>query len=450
MLKLKTAHKTYNIELAKGSSVEKKMTYSEVAKKMASFSEFNVDKFDFLKTAVDYELGLFPDLPYCEISGDGNVYRNGRLYYKDQKALYRPFVARGSSYDHGLFFQAFLDEIQIMRPWQDIVNTLKMGDWYAEGQYFEDIEQAFENIEGGFSKFVHEALTFLIYGFSIFEKVYCPVTNNILKLSFRYPNQVVSWIFDHDGRQLIAVELRSGEGTTQIVPVANLLILTYNGFGLDFEGTSPLRPILKYVALKDFLQNVQMKAAEKYGSPIWVLKTGSSDSDDDAELVSLIDSITAEDLAVLTLPDGREFEIVSAQGTMPDFQPVREYCDTQIAMALMGEGNLIGLNGTGSYALSDVTDDKATRQVPAYAKVICEALNGSTNTPYHGVVRDMIDAKYGPQDKYPKFLWAPKKNTKRSSQWFANVALAKEKGLITWSDQDEEKVRLELDLYGEE
>ena len=399
------------------------------------------------------ELGL---LPTHEIASDGNNYgqQGGLNLTKDAKPAYTPFSARGAGNYSGLYETFWREEIQIRRPWSDALDQLIAGDWYVDAPDQERqeqasiIEAALNDISGGWDQFLTEAFSAPLNGFALFERVYNPKTFLIDKLAFRYPRQVRRWIKTADNRHLVAVELDTPHGAPALVPAHHLLLISWDAFGEDYEGNSALRPVAKYIVAKAMFDRLEALAGEKYGTPILAIKGApAKDGSDEQLLRDILDHMRAEDLVVFSLPDGREIELISPTGVMPDFSPVKSYLDSKIAMALRGESNLIGQGQTGSYALAEVSDDKSTRAAPSYARRICNAINGSRGRPYQGVIRQMTDARWGrPADgRYCQLRFAQDRNA-RGNDWIPKVSQAKQAGLITWGARDEETVREHLGL----
>jgi len=410
-----------------------------------------------LAPMLERELGV---LPTRALATDGNNYgtAGGLNAYKDPKPVYAPFNARGAGNNAGLYEQFWREEIQIRRPWNDVLDSLIAGDWFIDApdalrqDQAEEIERALFDVEGGWHQFLTNALYAPIAGFCLFEKVFDPSTLLIDKLAFRYPRQVRSWIKTSDNRCLIAVELECPGADPVIVPAHHIMLISWDAFGEDYEGNSALRPVAKYIVAKAMFDRLEALAGEKYGTPILAIKGNPAKAGDDDDLLrDVLDMMRAEDLVVFTLPDGREIELISPTGVMPDFTQIKTYLDGKIAMALRGESNLIGQSGTGSYALAEVSDDKAVRSVPAYARRICDAINGSRGRPYQGVIRQMVDARWGkPADgRYPELRFALDRNA-RSDTWVADVASAKSAGLINWTADDEATMREHLGLASRE
>lgn len=395
----------------------------------------------------------------AELGDDGTRYNGGINNDKDKKWNYRPFNGRGLRTDYGVFHQALLDELQIMRPWSDIHNALRSGDWWVEPpdeerqERADDLQRALFDIHGGWDKFLIEAAYAFITGFVLFEEVFSLEDLTIDKLAFRQPKQVLEWILDEHNRDLVAIRLTRGDtsGGDYYLPASAVLLINVNAVGNDFEGISPLRPVIKYVLAKEMFDRLEARAGEKWGMPVFVLSQAdnekAADEDETALFTNILDALAAEDAAVIELPDGKTFELISPQGVMPSFTELKRYCDEQIAMSLQGEGTLLGMQGNGSRALAEVADNRVLRSTPAYAKVICAAINGARGTTYKGTLRKLERLRFGePEDgKWCELRFSLDRNG-RDSEWFAQLTQAKSANLLTWEAEDEEQLREEMNL----
>lgn len=410
---------------------------------------------DSLAAALAVEL----DLLNTEERGDAGIdYQAGVDSSRDRKRQYAPYLARGLRADPGLYAQVLLDEVGVSRPWQDIVSTMLGGDWYVEApdaerqEVAEDLERQLKDIRGGWGAFVRSAAYSLISGFVTFEEVFNLDTITLDKLAFRHPKQVVSWIMDADGRELVAVKMaRSNSyGADFFIPANALLLVNINAIGDDFEGMSQLRQVVKYHLTKDMFSRLEALAGEKYGTPIFLMSQDGDKAADSGEtdlFAEVFDALAAEDMAIIQLPDGMKFEMISPAGLMPSFTEAKRYCDEQISLALQGEGNLLGMQGNGSRALAEVADNRAMRAAPAYAQVICDAINGSRGTPYQGTLRKLERLRYGePVDgQWCKLKFALNRNG-RDSDWLQQIASSVETGLVELLPEDVDMLRAELGL----
>jgi len=372
-----------------------------------------------VKTAVLDDKG---ELHTDEIGTSGVRYSAGLPTSEDKNYYFRPVLARGRGYDHGLYHSLFLSSTTYRRSWGNIAEGLATGLWSVkpatrEGWDEAEVEQAKEqarfcgdallrHLEGGWKQFLREWMYCLIAGCSIFERIYHPPGHEkagaIRKLAFRYPSQVHEWILDEYDRDLVGV-LFDHEGRRYFLPARALLIESWDRFGTNFEGISPLRSVARWIELLNLLLQLQGLAAEKYGVP-WVAASRKSRPDTGIpvdgvdrheQLQAILDDALAEDAPVIGLPDDTEVVILVGPGSMPDFEPIIRLCIERIAEILRAEGSLIGVGSTGAYAARESAVGDLVRFVPYFAGLVCETINGANNTAFTGVIKDMVDARFG-------------------------------------------------------
>lgn len=410
-----------------------------------------------------------------ETGSDGWYWANGQIHQKDTNYNYTPIRARGQRGNQGLFWQMFLESEQYRRSWKDQYDNLRQGHWAVElpQEGIDDlsdtqmetleeqrqwVEQALFGIDGGWSKFIHDSLYFLIGGFSVFETVYyAPTDDNpyaIKKLAFRMCSSVNKWLLDEHERELLGVEFaRPTTGELYSLPAASLMLMSYNAFGNDYEGNSPIRAAVQWIKAKQLFAKLEMIAAEKYGVPILAIQKelgegAYPDPEGQAKLVHLLDRMKAEDNPIIELPAGQQLVMLSPEGSVPDFTQQKQYCDDQISLMLKSDGNQVGTRDVGTQALADTKKDTLDESADSIAFYITEAVNGHNGTEHTGVIKKMVDAKYGGPilpGLYPELTFARAKDT-RDGGWLEGVAKAKKGGLVTWRFGDEKNVRDYLNL----
>lgn len=407
---------------------------------------------------------------------DGTLWSSGLVSRKDDNPKYRPVRARGTKYDHGLFYQFWLEDPQFRRSWNEKVEGLTTGHWSVRPPALPDdasdvelqkarrqtewVESMLFDISGGWRQFLHDALFFLISGFSIFETVYYgPDAGDrafgIKKLAFRYPKTVEAWILDDAERELLGVEFSNpATEDTYVLDANDVLLLRYNGFGLDFEGNSPLRPIAQWIKMKQLFQRLEAIAAEKYGVPILSIEKDLPDEapapseDGQAQLVRVLSGMKAEDNPVLELPEGQKLVLHSPAGQVPDFSTQKRYCDEQISTILKAEGALVGTGDTGTYSLASEKADEAAQSFVYYADLVCEAINGTHGTPYNGIIPKMVELRDGGPVRpgmYPRLEYQLAEDQQGPDR-LDDVVKAQKAGLLTWRAEDEKTLREQLGL----
>lgn len=367
------------------------------------------------------------DLELAEVGIPGLRWSRGLPTSHEKNIAFRPTTARGRRGNLGTYHELFLTSTTFRRAWSGIVQALVTGVWKVqpaqspESDPFtpeetaealkraEAVQQALlVNLEGGWANFVREALYMLVAGFTIFEEVYRPrdddfgLAGSIQKIAFRFPSTVHRWILDSEERDLVAVEFETGAvgggPTHYTIDASDLLLFTYDKLGNQFEGIPPMRSAARWIQALQLLQQLEMVAAEKYGSP-WVFARRTGENlpmveDDKNELVTIIDAAVAAENPIVILPDNSELEITSPAGQMPNFEPGKQFCLARIAEVLKGEGSLIGLGQTGAFAARMDASSEFIRFAPYFAVLIAGPLNGADNAPYSGTIPKMEKAMF--------------------------------------------------------
>jgi len=346
----------------------------------------------------------------------------------EHNTAFRPTTARGRTGRLGTYHELFLTSTTFRRAWSGIAQALVTGVWKVrpatspDGEPFDEDEQKeaehraaviqqalLVNLEGGWANFVREGLYMLVAGFSVFEEVFRETDDDmgpagsIRKLAFRYPGTVKRWILDDHERDLVAVEFETGATVggpkSYTIDAGNLLLYTYDRFGNNFEGIPPMRSAARWIQALQLLQQLEMIAAEKFGSPWAFARRVGNDlplvSDDETTLVDIVDAAVAAENPVIVLPDNAELNITSPAGHMPNFEPGKRFCLERIAEVLKAEGSLIGLGQTGAFAARMDASAEFIRFAPYFGELILAPLNGADNVPYTGTIPKMESAIFG-------------------------------------------------------
>ncbi len=417
-----------------------------------------------------YRLG---ELPTEEVGNSGERFSAGLPISHDRNTTFRPVMARGSGYSHGLYHEVFLGSTTYRRAWSNIAEALTTGAWTIEAAVPGDgetwspreVDEAkrqaafihktlLDKLEGGWTQFIREWLYQLIGGNAPFEAIYYPfgheLAGGIRRLSFRYPSSVNQWLLDPQERDLVAVEFERGDGSFYILPADHILLSSWDRFGTNFEGISPLRSVTRWYEFLTLLVQLQALAAEKYGVPwVYAARDGSGPpvgSDLQNKLQEILDAALAEDAPVIALPDGVTAGILVGPGGMPNFLPAIQHCEQKIAEILRSEGSLIGLGDTGAYAARESAAGDLIRFAPYFGALVASDLNGANNTPYTGIVKRSVDARFGGpiHGKYPQvaFSVGASKDTSRLDKINASI----QAGSLTVTPDVENAIRAELEL----
>lgn len=398
----------------------------------------------------------------------GMDYQNGYASNKDKNSFFMPYRSRGKGRDFGLYHQTFLSSQSYQDAWGKIEQGLITSHWYIDAPKCDDpkvqeyakkqaklVGDILFGIEGGWSKHITEALYFLVAGFAPFIRI-LNGNHQLIALSFRYPSQVSKWLTDDNDSRWLAIEFLNGkDGSGNYVRHASeLVVYQFRAIGNDFEGISPLRSVYKYIEMHDLFSRLEAVAAEKYGAPFTSVKRpeGQYDKVDDDSLLAMLDDMIAEENPIILLPGGYEIVISSPSGQIPNFEPMKRYCDEKIATILSAEGSLIGLNGKGAYNLADVKDDQQLRSLSYYSKIICDTINNRPNEGQSLIEQivlslpeiDGVDYSAILPDGLPKLLWAL--SPEQDDNNLAMIIDVFKSNLITKTAEDEAWLRQMLKI----
>jgi len=256
-------------------------------------------------------------------------------------------------------------------------------------------------------EFLVECLSMFDFGFSMFEVIHKVVMDDpkfgnyigLKDLGFRSQKTIEQWNTDKAGR-LISVEQDAYGDLEHIGPIpgSDLMTFTINKEGDNYEGISLLRPVYGNWYRKNLYYKMLAIGIERSANSVPVIKypdeIGTADTKIN-EAAAVAKAYTSHQLQYIALPKSFEFESWKL-----DFNPEQvikaiEHEDTSMAKAFMANFMEMGLSGTGSYALGTDMSDLFLGSITHYADLITEKFNTS-------LIPQLIDAKYGKQEKYPK------------------------------------------------
>lgn len=350
-----------------------------------------------------------------------------------------------------------------------IKDPIRSAKWFVEAasESPEDKEMAefcsfmmFENLCGGFDNFLAEALTCLEYGFSLFEKIYTVKNGRIVidRFAPRLQSSISRWNIGSepwvDGHPTGITQQINGTDDTKTaeskgngiaynptIPWNKLTRFTFRGSGHNYEGISILRPVYQHWFYKDLLYKIAAISAEKFGvgTPYAMVK-GAMSSADKAELEDMLANMRSNEQGYAILGENvTKVGILTPEGSgnADQISMLIAHHDKKIYdSVLTGFLNLASGDG-GSNALSRDLSSFFLRGEQAIVALICGVINEA--------FKEVIYLNFGVKKKYP-VLRSSDIGDISLDESIAAIALAREKGLISWGDQDETKVRETLKL----
>jgi hypothetical protein len=312
-------------------------------------------------------------------------------------------------------------ESQVSMLLNAVMNPIKAGTWEFEAadptlvpdaELHKDLIAYIAKEQIDWETHLHEALTFLIFGFSLFEQVNNVVFNhpkfgtfNGLKgLAFRSQKTIERWVIDNSTGDLKEVvqwvmgDVAPSGGGLLSMDANFLLVFTLQKEGDNYEGISALRPMYGPWFRKNLYLKVMGIGIEKnaIGIPLGTIPAGKLQPGQEDNFKNILQNFTDHESAYLTVPEGWKIEILTN-----DFDPtkVKEIIlmeNTEMINCLVANFLALGTNGGGgAFALGSDLSDFFLSGIQIYANIIAGVWNRK-------LIPNLVKLNFGEQAAYPK------------------------------------------------
>lgn len=241
-----------------------------------------------------------------------------------------------------------------------------------------------------FDDFARQALTFLPFGFSLFEQIFeiGKIDGRdyvVLKdMGFRKQTSLMAWEMS-DGMPGIKQQLATGKIVD--IPDIKLTRFTFEQEGDNYEGTSLLRAAYKHWYMKTELELIDGMAHEKQGLGILKVRTPATAKEEDKEEArDIAKEQRGNESNYIEEQEGYSFEFMDMKAqTTKDITPSMQYHNRQILQSVLAQFLDIGSAGSsGSFSASDNQIDIFFMAEEAIAKEFREPINQT-------VIKNLID-----------------------------------------------------------
>lgn len=378
---------------------------------------------------------------HVRVSNPGEHMPDGRIENVEHVSQFRPLMARGYYGQLGLFRKLGRDPV-VNEGKDGVCEGLTSGFWRWEGG---DPELR-RNLAGDVEPLITEQLI-REFASAVFEdgcatwEILDALDGGVREIAPINANTIDRWITDPSMSVLQRVRFNDGRRHYEI-PIEHLMLYSHHRTGANFGGVPQMRPCAGFVEMKQGFLQLTGLAGESHGLGIKIIeKTDpelAANAKEGARIVELFSAITAADNPVIELSAGRTFKWHSPTSTLPNFIPILEYLDQQIALPVSASGTLIGFQQTGSYALADVEDTKTLRTTTNAGHLFARLLQ-------RNVVARIARNKYGVTRNVPTISYAAQREAKDPNRPARLVSYVGG-GLLTWTREDEERLRAEEGL----
>lgn len=361
-------------------------------------------------------------------------------------------------------------DARIIMVLRAVKNPIKGATWTIERAKTEKLSDAdaekhralvehviFTDIGKPWKQLLHEILSFVDFGHSVFETTHKSVLNHptfgnytgIRNMGFRSQRTIEQWFLDPQTGKLEAIEqvvdgdLDRGKGFLRM-DARFLTVFSMDKEGDNYEGISMLRPAYGPWFRKQMFLKLMAIGTEKSAVPTPVVtvpegKTGTEQFD---QLLKVLKAYTSHESNFITLPTGYEWNFAQnpfdpqKTKTVIDLENV-EMVDAFLANFLnLGQ---VSANRGGSFALSFDLSDFFLGGLEYIASLICETFNDGVDNNA-GLTEQIVRMNFGPQPAYPKMLCSGISD-KSGKELAEIISMLVDKKVILPDDNLEENVR---------
>ncbi len=347
------------------------------------------------------------------------------------KTQTKPIGSSGTEVFSGYFSEEYLQSLRGRRGakiWDEmrrseaqvamllgaIMNPIKSACWEFEApDTLADSEKQLLLLNTVFKKdldwdqFMHEALTCVPFGYSLFEAIHkvafnhpkLGTYNGLAALGFRSQKTIERWNVEKATGKLLSVyqQIYSDVGDNTTIPAEFLVLFALHKEGDNYEGISALRPMYGAYFRKNLYLKLVAIGVEKYavGTPVGTVPAGKEKSEDFAAFKGMLEAYTSHEASYLLVPAGWEIEIQKGDFDASEIKELIVLENTEMINAMVANFLALGTNGAGgAYALGSDLSDFFLGGIQNIANLICGVFNRK-------LIKDLIDLNYGPQDEYP-------------------------------------------------
>lgn len=254
----------------------------------------------------------------------------------------------------------------------------------------------FERMNRSFKDTLREILTYLPFGFSVFEKVFKIEDNAVYlkKLAYRAQKSIMKFEMS-DHKPGITQAITTPQTKQVDIPIQKLVVFTNEKEGENWRGISIYRSAYKPWYYKDKFEKISAIGFERHavGVPVFKMPTNPSPTDvDKAEEIGK--NLRANEKAYVLLPHGWEMEIQKGETSIEESDTAIRRLNREMLSNVLAQFLDLGSGSTGSRALSSDHSDAFFKSIQAHADYIAEIFNDH-------IIPQLIDLNFNNVMKYP-------------------------------------------------
>lgn len=288
---------------------------------------------------------------------------------------------------------------------------VRKADWYvtpggttpADKEAAEFLQSCLDDMEGSWSEFIGDALTMMIYGWSLHEVVYKlrkgKSSNRMLnskyddgrigwrKLPCRAQRTCYGWEIDQDNGDILALKQQAApDYQMRIIPLNKAILFKVdNEYGSPF-GKSLLRNAYRPWFFKKKIEEIEGVGIERdlAGLPVLIppaeVNIWDSDDPDMIKLKTasenLVKTIRRDQSEGVVHPNGWELKLLSTGSRRQfDTNQILNRYDQRIAITLLADIVMLGADKVGSFALAEVKKSLLSAALETLLDSVADTIN---------------------------------------------------------------------------
>ncbi len=291
----------------------------------------------------------------------------------------------------------------MLRALEYIVRGVK---WQAQGESDEQVEfleSCLGDMSFSWEDTLSEILSFIPFGWAYLEVVYkyrkgsdvAPLSKysdgliGWRKFAIRAQTSLFEWMIDDEDGGILGMRQQLQTGAIVDIPIGKALLFRTELAKNNPEGKSLLRSAYRPWLFKKNLEEVEGIGIERTlaGMPIVYLGTDCTQtgaSSDLAVMTKIVRDVRRDEQEGIVIPRPKQtaqgtgilFELLGGQQrSTPDIGAVVSRYEKRMAMSLLAQWLMLGMDQVGSYALSQDQSDFFRQAVGAILKIIASTIN---------------------------------------------------------------------------
>lgn len=316
---------------------------------------------------------------------------------------------------------------------------------------FDDISYPDGSKSKSFREFLSEALSSMDFGFALFEPIYKAVIDHeiwgsyigIRDIAFRSQKTIYEWHLNKNGSLKGVKQMAYGDLEADVmIPGGNLMVITNDKEGDNYEGISMLRPVYGNWLRKDLYFKIQAMGIERCATGIPKGKVPASAENDKSQMdqfKNMLKRLTSHQSNYILIPESFEVDFTQIPYDPEKVDKVIDAEDRRMAKSFLAGFLELGLGGqAGSQSLGKDLSTIFLNGIELYSENIADTLE-------RNVVTKIVAAKYGKRAKYPQ-LKATDISNKGGKERAEVAVMLKNAGLISESDALEDSLNRDYDF----